>query len=487
MARATPSSRSLTLNWHGHSINFKREWAIFAAIIAVGYWLWKKVAFRWGRLAWYHPYNAAVLAVLIVAWLIGLDLLVGLCGALCVAWGLWAVKYPTHYRKWAVPRFKGFLWASRYRPVFGKKLDRCGLRQKGDPKQALLRAEVHGCTVKVLSNWVDGNSIDDYHNRADRIAPAFNAQDCKIKLVRKDGEPKPRLIEMEMLQKNPFRKVVGAEWIDFYRDDDLLNTPVAMTRNGAPYRAMPGNTLLVAETGGGKSNAIRCRAYADHPAIMAGLMAWWVIDLKGGVEGSVLEHICERVCYGDDYTTASFNPQVVDQFLKDAVAELDRRKRQLRDIGDDDWDVHKHGKKIRIVIDELLALTGTYVDPYRASIAGSIEILQQQDRAFGIELTAAVQDPRKRKLDFRDGFTRREGGRMGEKDSTNMALGAGAWERGAKCDMIDPDQPGIFYAIIEGDPQPQEIRYPRVTKEEIQALTPIPEPAQQTRPPLGVA
>ncbi|HTX97414.1 MAG TPA: cell division protein FtsK, partial [Mycobacterium sp.] len=84
---------------------------------------------------------------------------------------------------------------------------------------------------------------------------------------------------------------------------------------------------------------------------------------------------------------------------------------------------------------------------------------------------AAIQDPSKDTLPVRQLFTVRIGLRMTEATQTAMALGQGAREAGAECDLIADTTPGVGYVMIDGTAEPQRVRAFYVTDADITDLT----------------
>src|SRR6266540_2802406 len=116
---------------------------------------------------------------------------------------------------------------------------------------------------------------------------------------------------------------------------------------------------------------------------------------------------------------------------------------------------------ILIVIDELAALTAYVTDRrLKDRIKAALVLLLTQGRAVCVHVLAALQDPRKEVLPFRNLFPTRIGLRLSEDAEVDMVLGEGARDRGALCDRIPMSQPGTAFVLLDGDPTPQRIRFP---------------------------
>src|SRR5205823_2193223 len=103
-------------------------------------------------------------------------------------------------------------------------------------------------------------------------------------------------------------------------------------------------------------------------------------------------------------------------------------------------------------------------------IKAALGILLTQGRAVGVHIVAALQDPRKEVLPFRDLFPTRIGLRLSEDSQVDLVLGDGMRDRGALCDRIPQTSPGTAYVALEGDPTPMRVRFSYLTDDDITAL-----------------
>lgn len=97
---------------------------------------------------------------------------------------------------------------------------------------------------------------------------------------------------------------------------------------------------------------------------------------------------------------------------------------------------------------------------------------------------AALQDPRKDVLPFRDLFPTRVALRLTEPEQVAMVLGDGARDRGALCDRIDEGRPGVGYVVLDGVREPVRVRSAHVADDDVRAMaatyTAWPGPAPRT-------
>jgi DNA segregation ATPase FtsK/SpoIIIE-like protein len=124
-----------------------------------------------------------------------------------------------------------------------------------------------------------------------------------------------------------------------------------------------------------------------------------------------------------------------------------------------------------LVIDELANLTSYLTDrQLRDRIKAALSIVLSQGRAVGVHVVAAIQDPRKDVLPFRNLFPTRIGLRLSEPGEVDMVLGDGIRDRGALCDRIPQAMPGVGFVVLDGDPPPVRVRFSYLTDDEIRGL-----------------
>ncbi|WP_220432850.1 hypothetical protein, partial [Raoultella terrigena] len=103
-----------------------------------------------------------------------------------------------------------------------------------------------------------------------------------------------------------------------------------------------------------------------------------------------------------------------------------------------------------IVVDELAALTAFAERAVTRRIDQALGLLLTQGRAVGISVVAAVQDPGKDVVTWRDLFPTRIALRVDNRIQVDMVLGEGARDSGARADEISELQPGVGYVRVEG-------------------------------------
>ena len=202
------------------------------------------------------------------------------------------------------------------------------------------------------------------------------------------------------------------------------------------------------------------------------------IDPKGGMEFAMGQHLFARYCYGnpdtDDSDQAdnegSAHELAFAEVLADAGGIMQARQVRLRGF----TRLHTPTEEeplILIVIDELASLTA-YVNDRDAKrrIRSALSMLLSQGRAVGVSVVAALQDPRKDVLPFRDLFPARIALRLTEREQVDMVLGDGYRARGARCDRIPTGLPGVAYVVEDGTPEPARIRFAYLSDKDIHTL-----------------
>jgi S-DNA-T family DNA segregation ATPase FtsK/SpoIIIE len=125
---------------------------------------------------------------------------------------------------------------------------------------------------------------------------------------------------------------------------------------------------------------------------------------------------------------------------------------------------------IVVVVDELASLTAYADRDDRRRIIAALSLLLTQGRAVGVVVVAALQDPRKEVLTFRDLFPTRIALALVEPEQTDLVLGRGARLRGADCSRISLTTPGIGWVWCDGDNEPTRVRAGWVTDSDIAAM-----------------
>jgi DNA segregation ATPase FtsK/SpoIIIE, S-DNA-T family len=245
---------------------------------------------------------------------------------------------------------------------------------------------------------------------------------------------------------------------------DLSAIPLGQTEAGEPFTLrLAGSHLLVAgSSGSGKSSLLWGLIRALSPSVGSRTVALWVVDPKGGVELSAGMPLFAR------YADAELSSMA--DLLDDALDELRARTAKLRGLTRSHVPTTEMPLLV-LVVDELAALISYCPDTaLRKRMVSALHLLLTQGRAAGITVVAAVQDPRKESVPFRDLFTVRVALRLVEPESVDLVLGDGARNRGAACDQIPVSLPGVGYVRADDRSGIARVRIAYVSDADIAAL-----------------
>lgn len=135
-----------------------------------------------------------------------------------------------------------------------------------------------------------------------------------------------------------------------------------------------------------------------------------------------------------------------------------------------------------MVIDELATLTAFAERSVVRRVEQALGVLLTQGRAVGISVVAAVQDPGKDVVTWRDLFPARVAMRLDNPIQVDMVLGDGARERGALADHISELQPGVAYVRVEGTREISRVRAAYLSDEDVRSLAACVEASRSTQP-----
>jgi len=189
----------------------------------------------------------------------------------------------------------------------------------------------------------------------------------------------------------------------------------------------------------------------------------WAIDPKGGMELTPGSGLFTRFAYHD--------PESMVLLLEEAVLVMRQRTEVLRCAG-----VRVHVPSLEqplivVVVDELAALTAYAGDrDLKRRAETALQLLLSQGRAPGVLVVAAVQDPSKDVVGFRDLFPARIALRLLEDVQVDMVLGRSARLRGAECERIPSSLPGVGYVVLEGVREPVRVRAAYVSDADLPAM-----------------
>ncbi|MGH2941736.1 MAG: FtsK/SpoIIIE domain-containing protein, partial [Solirubrobacteraceae bacterium] len=337
----------------------------------------------------------------------------------------------------------------------------CGLG-----KRTRVREVVPKITTVISTRWCDhvlvrlllGQCTEDYERVAPGLAHSFGARSCRVR------EDRPGRLWLEFTTTDPLTETVPA--LPVPERVDLEAVPIGLQEDGEPWRirVLGTHTLIAGATGAGKGSVLWSLLRGLGPEIRDGRVAVWAIDPKGGMELGPGEALYARFATQTD----SKQPyQAIVQLLEDAVKVMQQRARAMAGVTRQHTPTPEQ-PLILVVVDEIANLTAYLTDrKAKERIANLLGLLLTQGRAVGVCVVAALQDPRKEVLAFRNLFPAKVGLRLDEPLQVDMVLGDGALRQGARCDRIANALQGVGYVRLDGIREPTRVRAAYVTDQDI--------------------
>ncbi|HZM84487.1 MAG TPA: FtsK/SpoIIIE domain-containing protein [Candidatus Limnocylindrales bacterium] len=311
----------------------------------------------------------------------------------------------------------------------------------------------------VTVRMVNGQLPTDWAKRAANLAHTFNASSC---LVHPSGGKRHRnRIVLHFRVVDSLAAMVAPLAVPAV--PDMAALPVAV-RGGERKVTISVLThvLIAGASGSGKGGVLWAIVSALAAGIRSGTVRVYAFDPKGGVEFEPGQALFYRFHFGE--------PEEMAGALEDLVKEMKRR--QVRQRGQSrTHSATVDEPTIVVLIDEFGALTSYLTDKkLKERINSAMSLILSQGRAIGVHVVAALQDPRKEILPFRNLFITRIALRLTEKSEVALILDDDAVDRGAACHWIPKSLPGKAYMVLETDPTPVEVRFPYHTDADIEEL-----------------
>jgi S-DNA-T family DNA segregation ATPase FtsK/SpoIIIE len=457
---------------------------VFVAVwwlLKCGVWTVRQVVRHWRTslglvavLAWWHW-----LGWLSLAWTVG-----GLAVAL-VGWRLvdvgsfdrWAGRY---LRAW-------WLRSTIYAPKLPGWLHACGLSIRDDLVPVAVTVNLVGrkkirrdhqpamvrypavLGVRSGPSWdevrvrlVPGQKPEDFDEAARALASARQVARCQVR------EIEPHVVSIDFQRRNllagavagpdlaALATVAGAEV-------DLRRLWAGRTEYGqdwvVPLAGPTAQTLVVGASGSGKNSVMWSPLWSAAPAIRDGLVRMSGIDPKG-----------MELAYGRGiFTDYAVTGADALELIRAMVGRMDARKNVFAGRTRMVPISVEHPLEV-LEFDEIGALTKYTDRKTREAITELVAVLTTQGRALGYTVRGYVQEPTKDTVPVRELFARRICLRVTAKSHVLMALGDGAYERGAWANRIGESEAGVGFVWGEGIREPLRVRAGWVPDEAVKAL-----------------
>jgi DNA segregation ATPase FtsK/SpoIIIE, S-DNA-T family len=397
--------------------------------------------------------------------------------AVGVLMGVWARLHPASFDPTAGRLLRG-AWRSAW--TYGLRWRASmifvglGGRLDGDewlPRVVRVRAGRYADRVTV--RMVVGQQPEDWERCSDALAHAFGARSCLVR----PAPGRPGYLHLSVGRQDRLVEVVRP--LPVLDVVDLDAVPVGVTEDGEPWcLAVSGGAhpLIAGCTGSGKGSVVSSLLRGLAPGIRDGLVEVRAVDPKGGMELAPSAAL---------FTQFAYRPEDMVELLEEAAWTMIQRANRLRGV----VRVHKptvEEPAILVVVDELAQLTSYEPDTkLRRRAIQALSLLLSQGRGPAVTVIAAMQDPRKDIVEFRDLFPVRVALRMVEADQANLVLGRGARAKGAACELIPRALPGVGYQVLDGEQHPTRVRASWLSDADIEALArdypaPAPRPDGET-------
>jgi DNA segregation ATPase FtsK/SpoIIIE, S-DNA-T family len=316
---------------------------------------------------------------------------------------------------------------------------------------------------------VAGLVPEDFAARVPALTHAWYAHAIRV------DSPRRGWVSLTVLRRDPLSTPVPA--LPVPDAPDPYGLPVGRCEDGRTWllRLLGRHILIAGSTGAGKGSVQWSILRAICPLIHSRLVEVWTADPKR------MEFPAGRPLFAR-YAT---DPERIVVLAEDAAVLLDERAGRLAGL------TRQHqptpGEPLIVLnLDEIAFLTAYLPDrKLRERFGQALARILTQGRAVGVLVMAAVQDPRKDVLTWRNLFPTRVALRLDDESQVDMVLGDGALERGAACHLISPDEhagAGTGYVLEEGHPWPVRVRAGHITDNDITAMTQRWRPVQAADP-----
>ena len=407
--------------------------------------------------------SVPVLGIVALDRFAGRAVAIAVLAVMVLAVGVWRLGWPTSFRRQVSPRALRAWLSLTYPRKWARIAPKVGLvvhdRDGGHTYGAVKTVRVTPAGIVRLRVVIPtGLTVADHANRADALAVAFGVREARVTPAGTAS------VWVELHRTDVLADTIAPLPVRPEPEVNLAGIPAGRHEDGTAWEFSLWQThvLIAGATGAGKGSILWSLLHGLAPAINVGWVQVWAIDPKGGMELRPGEPLFSRF---EDST-----PEAMCDLLEDLVAVMDARAKRLAGEG-----VRKHqpstkSPHVLAVIDELATLTAFAERDTVRRIERALGLLLTKGRAVGITVLAAVQDPGKDVVGWRDLFPTRVAMRLDNPIQVDMVLGEGARDMGATADHISEVTPGVAYVRIEGTRAIRRVRASYLTDHDISAL-----------------
>ncbi|MBF6212244.1 hypothetical protein IU433_17520 [Nocardia puris] len=324
----------------------------------------------------------------------------------------------------------------------------------------------HGLHMDVL--MLGGQEFADWAKDAtrSRLATYLGVEQVRV------TSPAPSWVRLQ-LRVHDTLAMPAVSPVAVHNGVDLEAAHVGVREDGDPWllRILYVHILLAGAMGSGKGSVLWSILNALGPAIKAKLVDVRLADPKGGAEFGRGEN---RL-----FTRFAVDGASILIMLGEAVTEMDERLARMRAAGIRKLVPTVDEPLILIIIDEAASLSSYATRDEQEQFRQLTGLLLSKGRAAGVTVIAALQDPSKETMPNRQLFPVRIGLRLDEPTQNAMVHGQGAKDRGARCDEISDQTPGVGYVGEDGSTEFIRVRAFWVSDEAADAIVDAYSPAPE--------
>lgn len=329
------------------------------------------------------------------------------------------------------------------------------LRQEPDViVPEILALEGDGLGYRLDIKMLDGQTAAQYIKAAEALAEATGFLEVRPR-SRTRGE-----ISLLFIDDDPLiDPIAGYEWPATF---DITTTPIALDENGKAVQWPFSHTLIVGASGSGKGSVLWSIIRTLLPGREAGQVQFYGIDPKYAELAGASGGLFKKVAY---------DASDIVQLLSDLVEQMNQRR-----DGSRKFIASAERPYVMLIIDEILSLKDGADRNQAAEIDNALLYLLSKGRSLGIYVIGAVQRGEKAAIGaIRDYFGIKIALRLANAIETNMVLGEGATDEGARNHLIEPATEANGYRTaglgwMRTDEGMTRLRFPFTNDEELQAL-----------------
>ncbi|GAA1974525.1 FtsK/SpoIIIE domain-containing protein [Amycolatopsis minnesotensis] len=313
---------------------------------------------------------------------------------------------------------------------------------------------------EVRLELVPGQTPEDFDDAARALASARKVSRCQVR------ELAPNVVSVDFQRRDLLAVPVPCPALPELGGSqshgvDLRRVWSGRTEYGhdwhMPLFGSGAHLLVVGATGSGKNSFMWCPLIAAAPAIRAGNVRLSGIDPKG------MELAYGRGIYARYAQSGKDALEVLDSLID----VMEDRKREFAGLLRSVPVSTEHPLEL-LDFDEIAALTKYTDRKTKEAIVERLSLITTQGRALAVTVRGYVQEPTKDTVPVRELFPRRACLQVTAKSHVGMALGDGAYERGAWANRIT--DPGVAYVWGEGLREPLRVRAGWVPDDTIKAF-----------------